>query len=82
MEDGDALDLKLSINLKQNQNSSGSISASVGNLQILVLHRIIRIFQVLIFNVRGTILNPSFLFRRSFSLLSLLRALSTESCLL
>ena len=58
MEDGDALDLKLSINLKQNQNSNGSISASVGNLQILVLHRIIRIFQVLTFHVKRTILIP------------------------
>ena len=53
IEDGDALDLKITINLKKGQEVAGSLSAKVGNVQILLLHRVMRLVQV---SVRHTVL--------------------------
>jgi hypothetical protein len=46
VEEGDALDLKISINLKKEQEVAGSLSVNVGNIQILLLHRVMRLVQV------------------------------------
>ena len=46
MEDGDAFDLKITINLKKNELSAGSLNLSVGNVHILLLHRVIRLLQL------------------------------------
>ena len=45
MEEGDALELKITINLKENQQTSGSFAANIGHFHILVLHRVTRLLQ-------------------------------------
>ena len=47
VEEGDALELKLTINLKPNQQTSGSFAANIGHFHVLVLHRVIRLLQVI-----------------------------------
>ena len=46
VEEGDALELKITINLKKNQQTSGSFAANIGHFHILLLHRVIRLLQV------------------------------------
>ena len=46
IEDGNALDFKVTINLKENQTVAGSLAANIGNIHILLLHRVIRLIQV------------------------------------
>ena len=46
VEEGDALELKITINLKENQQTSGSFAANIGHFHILVLHRVTRLLQV------------------------------------
>ena len=48
VEEGDALELKITINLKLNQQTSGSFAANVGHFHILILHRVVRLLQVVI----------------------------------
>ena len=46
VEEGDALDLKITINLRKDQEVAGSLAVNVGNIQILLLHRVMRLVQV------------------------------------
>ena len=40
------MNLKIIINLKKDQEVAGSLAANVGNVQILLLHRVIRLAQL------------------------------------
>ena len=46
VEDGDALDIKITLNLKNKFGSSGCFAANIGNFHVLILHRVVRLFQV------------------------------------
>ena len=46
VEEGDALDLKITINLRKGDASAGSLQVAVGSLQLLLLHRVLRLVQL------------------------------------
>ena len=46
MEEGDALEMKITINLRKEEASAGSLNLTMGNIQILLLHRVLRLIQM------------------------------------
>ena len=46
VDEGEALDLKVTINLKKEEDSAGSLSINIGNFHILILHRVLRLLQL------------------------------------
>ena len=46
VEEGEALDLKITINLRKEEASAGSLNLTMGNIQILLLHRVLRLIQM------------------------------------
>ena len=46
VEEGDAVNLKITINLKKEEKSAGSLTLTLGNFHILLLHRVLRLIQM------------------------------------
>ena len=46
MEEGDALEMKITINLRKEEAAAGSLNLTMGNIQILLLHRVLRLIQM------------------------------------
>jgi hypothetical protein len=46
VEDGDAIDLKIKISLRKDDPAAGSVSLTVGSLQLLLHHRVLRLLRL------------------------------------